>query len=565
MDAPRRKAADPVSAAIAEKAAELLYPAPDHSLAPIIKYERDLVKLRRHVVEQRVRAIDTATKENEQYSWRHRIIEQGPWDPLKDPVSLDGSPSLPMPVQISEPKTLKPFFDHLRVGGTEKQASSTTATESSSRIQEPHYEVDALEFERGVVYSDRRMDLCKMVLGPTNIKDLLESLKSNEFITHFLLGNNIIGPYGAKCIAEFLQEYPDRIDTWYLAGNCIDGTSFKVLVDQLVKSSTVTNIWLKRNPLGPSSADDLFRLITETPNLRTLDLDQTELGDVGVTNLFSKLAAWEQPLPLRHIYLNAVGIGLSGATAIRNFLASPHCRLESLYASSNPLGSPGVEALAVGLAANKSLTRLSLTSVGLTDDGTITLCESLYDHPTLMTLQLGHTYATRDLDARFNWITDKSAPAIQTLISRSQIAYLNLSFSALTQVGLNQILSAVASSPSIQYFFGKTIWPQSREAEAIAEGQKHAAMAKQAHDHIVANIKRIYGADYDYHTFHAEDKRWLLSDKTDVRKIDSVYRNRDAGLARRHIKKLDKWWDADDETLAQVMKATGPVCTMRKH
>jgi Ran GTPase-activating protein (RanGAP) involved in mRNA processing and transport len=145
------------------------------------------------------------------------------------------------------------------------------------------------------------MDLCKMVLGPKTIGDLMESLKTNTFITHFLLGNNIIGPHGAKCIADFLKQIPNRMDTWYLAGNCIDMASFQILVDEWVKSTSVTNIWLKRNPLMPAAADDLFRLITQTANLRTLDLDQTELGDAGVTELFTKLAQHvpEKPLALR--------------------------------------------------------------------------------------------------------------------------------------------------------------------------------------------------------------------------------------------------------------------------
>jgi hypothetical protein len=64
--------------------------------------------------------------------------------------------------------------------------------------------------------------------------------------------------------------------------------------------------------------------------------------------------------------------------------------------------------------------------------------------------------------------------------------------------------------------------------------------------------------------FLAEHKRSLVNDKESIRKIDSVYRNRDAGLARRGLKKLDKWWNEDDETLEKVMGAVGPVCTRKK-
>lgn len=402
MEAPRRRAADPVAAALANQIAQLLYPSPDNSLGSLIKYEKDIVKLRRLVIRQRKRAIEDATQRKELMNWGKRILKQGPWDPVADPVSLDGAPSLPMPVKIAEHETLLPFFEHLALGGTEEKASTARSVEDAVEIEEPFYGIKSLEFEKGVIYSDHRMDLCKMVLGPPNIGDLIESLKTNTFITHFLLGNNIIGPYGAKRIAEFVKEFPNRMDTWYLAGNCIDTASFKLLVDGWVQSTSVTNIWLKRNPLMPAAADHLFRLITQTTNLRTLDLDQTELGDTGVAELFDKLAQHvpAKPVSLRHIYLNAVGIGVKAATAIGAYLASPYCTLDALYATNNPMGSAGVTALAAGLKKNKTLSRLTLASVGLTDEGAIALCEALYDHPNVATLDMGQHFATQDLGSR---------------------------------------------------------------------------------------------------------------------------------------------------------------------
>jgi Ran GTPase-activating protein (RanGAP) involved in mRNA processing and transport len=157
---------------------------------------------------------------------------------------------------------------------------------------------------------------------------------------------------------------------------------------------------MKRNPLGASAANDLFKLITQTLNLRTLDLDQTELGDAGVIELFGKLAEHDKPVALRHIYLNAVGIGANGAAAIAKYLASPHCALDALYASNNPLGNDGVAALALGVVENKSLSRLALTSVGMSDDGIVTLCKALENHPALKILDIAQSYSTEDLESR---------------------------------------------------------------------------------------------------------------------------------------------------------------------
>ncbi|KAF2709073.1 RNI-like protein [Pleomassaria siparia CBS 279.74] len=566
MNAPRRKAANPIIAALASQIAQILYPTPDNSLGSVIKYDKDIVKLRRYVLQQRKRAIELATKRNDDTNWAKRIIEQGRWDPVADPLSLSGTPSLPMPVKIAEHETLAPFFEHIQLGGTQDIASTTRATQDAIEVEEPYYGTKTLEFEKGVLYSDRRMDLCKMVLGPLNIGDLLESLKTNTFITHFLLGNNIIGPHGAKVIAEFLQMYPNRMDTWYLAGNCIDAPSFRILVDEWVKSTSVTNVWLKRNPLGPTSVADVYRLITKTPNLRTLDLDQTELGDVGVAELFNKLAAHETTLSIRNIYLNGVGIGVKASAAIANYLATLHCALHSLYITNNPMGSDGVVALAKGLKQNKSLARLTIASVGMGDDGAIALCDALNDHPRISALDIGQSFATPDLGMRYNYITDRSTFAVHNLITSTSLTYLNLGQCAMSNTGLNEVLDAIHSSPSFLFFVGKTIWPQSRAVGAVHAGQEHVRLNKLLHSHLLANVQRVYGANITYGEFMEDEKRWLINDKTDVRKIDSVYRNRDAGLARRGLKKLDKLWEEGDETLKEVMKgAVGPTCSMRKH
>ncbi|KAL6703490.1 hypothetical protein ACN47E_009588 [Coniothyrium glycines] len=564
VDAPRRRSADRTDVILATRIAHIMFPAAEkNSLAAIIQYEKQLSRLRKAVTIQRKRAIENGTKRNTEMNWELRIMKQGAWNPDLDPVSFDGAPSLPMPVEIASPKSLAPFFQHLSEGGGAQSRSSSHIKEALS-IQEPWYGTHALEFERGVVYSDNRMDLCKMVLGPDNIGALMDSLRSNEFVTHFLLGNNIIGPHGAKCIADFLMDFPNRMDTWYLAGNCINAASFTVLVDQLVKSTSVTNIWLKRNPLGPSVARDVSRLITETANLRTLDLDQTELGDAGIAELFTHLANHNKSVSLRHIYLNAVGIGRDGATAIANYLRSQHCRLDSLYASNNPLGNEGLLSLATGLKRNRTLARLTLASVGASDEGIIAICEALEKHATLTTLDIGQNFATDDLGMRYNWLTDRSAFAVNNLIVISPcLAYLDVSYCAMTHLGLNTILAAVLESTTLLFYGAKTIWPQSRVASAVQAGQLHSKLTEAAKARKLENVQRLYGPDKTYEQFIAEEKRWLVSDKTDVRKIDSVYRNRDAGLARRGLKKLDKWWDVHDETLDRVKNAVGPVCTMR--
>ena len=548
LTAPRRGGAQHD---LAREVAALFYSdfTPD-SLAPIIQYEKDIVKLRALVKEDRATSAANALARNDLLSWRKRIShQQGPWNEIEDPLPLSGAPALPMPVQISDPESLAPFFAHLRNAGTHQPSDKAGQDQKGEAGAEPYYDVELLEFEKGVLYSDGRMDLCKMATGPRNIGDLMESLKPNAFSRHFLLGNNIVGLTGAQAIAAFIEEFPERVETWYLAGNCIDAAGFARLVDSMVKSPVITNVWLKRNPLGATSAKEVFRLISQTPALRTLDLDQTELGDEGVAKLFSLLSDYNQAVPLRHLYLNGTGISQQACAEISRYLALPSCALTSLYMSNNPIGSAAA-ALAPGLASNQSLERLSLQSCGLSDGPTATILSALEHHHNLKALDLGQSFATEDLGMRYNWLTD-SSPFVRFVQNAPVLQYLNIAHMPMTQEAVNAVLQVVATSPSMVSLESnaRPLIRGDRAATAVRAGQDGVRLAKTVRERLHANVRHQYGVDYEQ--FHSSEKRFLMSPQ-DVRLIDSVYRNRDAGKARRGLMRLDKVWADGDETLNMV-------------
>lgn len=587
-DLPSRRSA---RHALAEAIAALLHPVHEGSLTAIIRYEADRVRLRAWAMLQRKYDLLKATRRNGRAIpgvdgetlgahapvWTSRITSQGPWDPEKKPISLGGVRAIPMPVQVAEEEHLAPFLTHLSRNGTHLlDEDDEDGVELEGGKGEPYYGVKGAEFRKGVVYEDGRMDLCKMVVGPDHIWKLMDSLRPNEFVRHFLLGNNIIGPSGAQAVTGFIRELPNRMDTWYLAGNCIDGPSFKILVDAMVKSPSVTNVWMKRNPLGADAAPDVYRLITKAANLRTLDLDQTELGDKGVADLFNRLAEFTGPvgskLPLRHIYLNGCGISTSAAMAIGKFLASPHCGLTSIYMSTNPLGNQGAEALAAALPKAPYLTRLFLQSVGVSTQGAVALCAALAGHPSIRALDLSQAYTTHDLGQAYNYIEDEAVPTMVTLLqSTPQLEYFNLGLCAITPPGIIALSAAVVTSPSLLYFSTVSLvadptrqistFSPSRDthfADPASPAKASIEANKAVRKHLEANVRARYGQEMSYGRFIEDEKRWLINDR-DVRKIDSVYRNRDSRLARQQLITLVKDWEEEDDTLERVMNAHAPL------
>ncbi|KAI4188916.1 MAG: hypothetical protein LQ348_003865 [Seirophora lacunosa] len=538
-DAPRRKSHKPEEARMAEQIAQMIYPnASESSLPALIKYEKDMLAGRRaYKIQESQHAFELQQQFRDTQTWREKVALQGPWDEINDPLPLTGASALPMPVDVSDRETLKPFFDHLSNGGGYR------VDEYGQETEEPYYGIKVGEWEKGMLYQDGRMDLCKMVVGPPNIGILMENLKNNTFVRHFLLGNNIIGPAGAKAIARYLVQRPNQIETWYLAGNCIDSDNLNLVVDGWNASSTITNIWLKRNPLGPSSIPVLTKLITQTPNLRTLDLDQTELSDAGVAQLFVSLADFNQHgLPLRHIYLNATGISVAACRSLARYLATTNCSLQSLYISNNPIGEEGARALANGLSRNSSLIRLMARSCGLKSVGATAIMDALLSSPKIMALDIGLNFATQDLGSRYNHFDDEIQDTVINFIEKNKsLRFLDLGVTAMTLSAVEKIADALSESPTLVVFRVES-----------TDFKLPRPLKRQIRALLARNVKGMYGDGATYEDFAAEEQRWLISPK-DVRLIDSGYRNRDMELARRGEKILDKWW-RDENELEHVMK-----------
>ncbi|KAI4263678.1 MAG: hypothetical protein L6R42_001187 [Xanthoria sp. 1 TBL-2021] len=155
--APRRKSRNSHEAELAKDVAQLLYPSPSHSTLPaLIKYHHDLTLLRRAILAQQKAVEEQRLEFGSKPTLKERILTQGPWDEVNCPLEwLDGVRAYPMPVQVSTESSLVPFFDHLQHGG------GYEVDESGKDTEEPYYGVEMGEWEKGMLYQDGRMDLCK--------------------------------------------------------------------------------------------------------------------------------------------------------------------------------------------------------------------------------------------------------------------------------------------------------------------------------------------------------------------------------------------------------------------
>ena len=92
---------DQNSATLAHEVAGLLYPSDsDTHISQVIKYEKDVVLLRKAIQAKQKEDELAKSEARHRSEWRQRILRQGPWDEVKDPLPLTGAPALPMPVTI---------------------------------------------------------------------------------------------------------------------------------------------------------------------------------------------------------------------------------------------------------------------------------------------------------------------------------------------------------------------------------------------------------------------------------------------------------------------------------
>ena len=475
------------------------------------------------------------------------------------------------PSKYQIPALFYRFFRHLAANGTH-ELSTANGSPFAKEALERHSSTKTLEFPKGVIYADHRMDLCKQALGPPNIDALMEALGNNFFVKEFLLGNNIIGQRGAIAISKYVEKYPNRINTWYLAGNCIAADSFSRLVNSWIKSQSVTNVWLKRNPLGPSAAADLCRLVEMTRHLRTLDVDQTELDDSGIATFFELLTNNIAPvtnqltLPLEILYMSGNGASIRAMESLSDFLAASRCKLHSLYMSNNPLGDTGMERLSHGLMRNSSITRLLLSSTGISDDGAKALLVALTARENsgarFRVLDISQSYATDDLGQRYNYITDAIIPSlVKAILTLENLEYLNLGDCGLSQIGIMNIVIACLQSHSLLFFSAKSVLSSSKpDADALFASKELARLELELQDHLTSNVKAKYGSTVTYKEFLENDRRWLISDQQNVRKVDSVYRTRDMDRARRKLETLNKLWIGDEPEWLGIVQ---PISTAK--
>ncbi len=402
-----------------------------------------------------------------------------------------------MPVDVSPFEELEEFFKFL---------------DSNGEVVVNNFGEDpCMEFGRGAIYEDKRMDLCKQVVGPTWIGNLMKSLESNDKVEHFLLGNNIIGEAGGKAIKEFLlNPHVPKIKTWYVAGNNLNSKAISNIVDGLKSDPDMQSLWLKRNPLKPEGIQHIARLLKSNQKIKVLDLHNTAVLDKGIEYLVEGLKANKS---LRHLYLDANGLTEACIDNLIDYfeylISNDLIGVTSLWLDMNKLFDSGVSKLVKVLGQYKHLKRLVLGSNGLTDACVDDIVDAFVDHPNLIVLDIGMYKSTSDMGMITNNIGDSGASKLCRLIeSNKKIIFLNIMMNGIKEKGLELIGEATKKNNSLLYF----------------EYKQYGVQTPQTVNTIIRKKLKANWEDCKSKGIPVVPLRILKHGKN-IRFIDSIYRN----------------------------------------
>ena len=210
-------------------------------------------------------------------------------------------------------------------------------------------------------------------------------LEANTTLTNLNLFNNNLGPAGAESLATALKTNT-TLTNLNLSLNNIGPAGAESLATALKTNKTLTDLYLAGNNLGPAGAESFARALKTNTTLRNLNLSSNNLGPAGAE---LPARALKRNKTLTNLYLADNSIGPAGAESLAIALKI-NTTLTNLNLSRNKLGPAGAESFATALKTNTTLTNLNLSSNDLGPAGAEPLATALKTNKTLTNLYLAN-------------------------------------------------------------------------------------------------------------------------------------------------------------------------------
>jgi NLR family CARD domain-containing protein 3 len=303
------------------------------------------------------------------------------------------------------------------------------------------------------------------------ISTFFRLLQPNENIVDLSLRHCTICPRGATAMAQYLK-HNTTIREFRLTDSQLIGNAFHILCENgLQHNCSIEHLYLINDELnGDDSAQHISNMLERNRYVRELYLGENNLGDTGVAFLSSGIIKSSKLSSLCHLDVRSNYITSTGALSIQGLIVNSQ-NLKSLNISDNDLGNIGVTALTRGLQQSSTchLCRLDVNSNNITSVGAISVAAMLRVNKSLEELNLSFnnigdegamTIATalqinttlRCLSLRRNGIGNIGAQSIaKTLPHMTALKELILSKNDFDHIGASALLCGLRSNVELEY------------------------------------------------------------------------------------------------------------------
>ena len=214
------------------------------------------------------------------------------------------------------------------------------------------------------------------------------SLKGKMFLSNLNLNSNHIGNSGIMFINELLFTNSGLLNL-DIGNNHYDWDAMIAITSALTTTNRSLYILNVDDPNYKIQDQDFFthfgKMLLKNKTLQKISMKLHKLRFEGVGILTDHLA-FNKSLEVLDISCNQ--ICFQGMTYISEYLQRDDTALKSLNLANNKICDQGAKIFAQGIALNKSLIHVDLTSNSINCEGLCRLAEGLCENETLMSLKL---------------------------------------------------------------------------------------------------------------------------------------------------------------------------------
>ncbi|XP_069759182.1 NACHT, LRR and PYD domains-containing protein 3-like isoform X2 [Narcine bancroftii] len=233
----------------------------------------------------------------------------------------------------------------------------------------------------------QELELFSNRLGVSCVKDLATALEANQSLIALDVHSNSFEDSGVRTLSEVLRKPECNLKKIQLGDNDLTEISAGYLADVLSTNHSLTELNLSDNELGDSGVELLAKALGKPGNkMQRLWLDCVGLTAIGTKELASALCV---NCSLTVLYLNQNELGDTGVEQLFEALSKPGWQLEMLGLTKAGLTDSCTEHLVTVLGTMDSLTTLTLGQNCFTDKSIPAIRHLIMNHKCLQRIGLG--------------------------------------------------------------------------------------------------------------------------------------------------------------------------------